>query len=154
MSTLEATRQTDSRAARFRIRLLALGALIAAGAAALIVALSGSDHATSTHPALGTHPAIAHQARPYTSPVAVQPPAPPGYFRDPTTHRLVRVVTTAAATRPAPSLQSILRGLNPEERNYVLGIARLSRSQQAAAFGTAGTVQQTAALGTGPGHRG
>ena len=148
MSTLEATRQTDSRAARFRIRLLALGALIAAGAAALIVALSGSDHATNTHPAIGT------QARPYTSPVAVQPPAPPGYFRDPTTHRLVRVVTTAAGTRPAPSLQSILRGLNPEERNYVLGIARLSRSQQAAAFGTAGTVQQTAALGTGPGHRG
>ena len=47
MSTLEATRQSQSGGARFRIRLLALGGLIAVGAAALIVALSGAHHATS-----------------------------------------------------------------------------------------------------------
>ena len=134
MSTLEATRQTQTGGARSRIRLLALGALIAVGAAALILALSGANHATTTHPAIGT------QARPYAPPVAFQRPAPAGYFRDPITHALVRVSTTAVATRPAPAspptLQSILRSLTPTERHYVLGIASLSRSQQAAAFGT------------------
>jgi hypothetical protein len=140
MSTLEATRQTQSGGARFRIRLLALGALIAAGAAALILALSGSNHATNTHPAIATHPAIGTQARPYPRPMAVQSPAPAGYFRDPTTHKLVRVPTTAAATQAAPasspSVQSILQSLTPAQRHYALGIAALSRSQQAAAFGT------------------
>ena len=134
MSTLEATRQTESGGARFRNRLLALGALVAAGAAALILALSGANHATNTHPAIGT------QARPYVSPVAVQSPPPAGYFRDPTTHKLVRISSTPAATEPASvsdaTLQSIVRSLTPAQRHYVLGIAALSKSQQAAAYGT------------------
>lgn len=134
MSTLEATRQPQRRGARFRARLLALGALIAIGAAALILALSGANHATITHPSIGT------QARPYVSRGAVQSAPPAGYFRDPTTHSLVRVSTTGATTQPPPSsppaLQSVLRSLTPTERHYVLGIAASSRSQQAAAFGT------------------
>jgi len=134
MSTLEATRQTPSGGTRIGTRLLALGALIAMGTGAFILALSGSNHATHTHPAIGT------QARPYVPPAAVQSPAPAGYFRDPTTHKLVRVSTTAAGTQPATStrttLQSALRSLTPTERHYVLGITASSRSEQAAAFGT------------------
>jgi hypothetical protein len=135
MSTIEATRRTRSGGAKLHIRLLALGALIAVGAAALILALSGAKHTTNTHPAIGT------QARPYVPPVAFQSPAPAGYFRDPRTHRLVRVGTAAAvASRPArssnPTLQSILRSLTPTQRHYVLGIAAQSQPQLAAAFGT------------------
>ncbi|MBV8221421.1 MAG: hypothetical protein JO325_23390 [Solirubrobacterales bacterium] len=135
MSTLEVTRQTQSGGARFRTRLLAFGALIAIGAAGLVLALSGADHATKTHPAIGT------QARPSAPSHAVQSAAPAGYFRDPTTHKLVRVNAGGATTHPAPSsaptLQSTLRSLTPAQRQYVLGIAESSRSQLAAAFGTA-----------------
>ncbi|HTP23905.1 MAG TPA: hypothetical protein VMJ65_30165 [Solirubrobacteraceae bacterium] len=134
MSTLEASRQTQRGRARFRTRLLALGTLIAGGAAALILALSGANHASNTHPAIGT------QARPYVPPAAVGSAGPAVNFRDPTTHKLGRVSTTAAATKPAPAShltpQSTLQSLTPTERHYVLGIAALSRSQQAAAFGT------------------
>jgi len=100
MSTLEATRETQSGGTRFRTRLLALGALIAAAAAALILVLSGADHAAKTHPAIGT------QARPYVPSSAVQPAAPAGYFRDPTTHQLIRVSTPGAAAQPPSSSRS------------------------------------------------
>jgi len=134
MSTLEAPRQTQSGGTRLRSRLLALGALIAAGAAAVILALSGSDHATTTYPAIGT------QARPYAPSGAAPSAAPAGNFRDPTTHKLVRIGTPGPTTQAAPSseptLQSVLRKLTPAQRRYVLGIAGSTRAQQAAAFGT------------------
>jgi hypothetical protein len=134
MATLEATPRTQTGRTRLRNRLLTLGALVAIGAAALILALSGSNSGTNPHPAIGT------QARPYVPPAAVQSAAPAGYFRDPATHKLVRVRTTGAATQSAgpsrPTLQSVLRSLTPAERQHVLGIVALSRSQQAAAFGT------------------
>lgn len=134
MSTLEATQRTQSGGTRFRIRLLAVGAVIAIGGAALIVASSGTNRRTNPHPAIGT------QARPYVPAAGPRSGAPNGYLRDPATHRLVRVSTPAATTQSAqssrPTLHSVLRSLTPTERQHVLGIAALNRSQQAAAFGT------------------
>jgi hypothetical protein len=135
MSTLEATQRTQSGRTRFRAVLLAVGAVITIGAAALIVALSGNNRGTNLHPAIGT------QARPYVPPAgAVRSAAPAGHFRDPATHSLTRVSTTAATTQAArssrPTLQSVLRSLTPTEQQHVLGIVALNRSQQAAAFGT------------------
>jgi hypothetical protein len=135
MSTLEATQRTQSGRTRFRAGLLAVGAIIAIGAVVLIVALSDTNRGTNPHPAIGT------QARPYVPPASAVPSAAPaGHFRDPATHRLTRVSTTAATTQSARSsrttLQSILRSLTPTERQHVLGIVALNRSHQAAAFGT------------------
>ena len=133
MATLEATPRTQTGRTRLRTRLLTLGALVAIGAAALILALSGSNRGTNPHPAIGT------QARPYVPPAAVRSAAPAGYLRDPATHKLARVRTPAAtqsARSSRPTLQSVLRSLTPAERQHVLGIVALSRSQQAAAFGT------------------
>lgn len=134
MSTLEATQRTQRGRTRFRIRLLAAGAIIAIAAAALIVAFSGTNRGTNPHPAIGT------QARPFVPAAGPRSGAPDGYLRDPATHRLVRVNTPAATTQSAQSsrltLQSLLLSLTPTERQHVLGIAALSQSQQAAAFGT------------------
>jgi hypothetical protein len=135
VSTLEATQRTQSDKTRFRVRLLAVGAIVALGAAALIVASSGTNRGANPRPAIGT------QARPYVPAAGPRSGAPDGYLRDPATHRLVRVSTPAATTQSAqpsrPTLQSVLRSLTPTERHHVLGIAALNRSEQAAAFGTA-----------------
>jgi hypothetical protein len=53
MSTREATRQPLRRRTRFRTRLLTVSALIAIGATALILALSGANHTTKPHAAIG-----------------------------------------------------------------------------------------------------
>jgi len=103
MSTLETTQPAHSGRPRLPTLLVVLGALIAIGAAALIIALSSNSDGTTTHPAIGT------QAR----------PAPAG---------------VAQSSQPTP--HSLLQTLTPQGRAYVLGIERLSRSQQAAAFGT------------------
>jgi hypothetical protein len=117
-----------------RIRLLAVGAIIAVGVAALMVASNGTNRGANPRPAIGT------QARPYVPAAGPRSGAPDGYFRDPATHRLVRVSTPAATAQSArltrPTQQSVLRSLTPTERHRVLGIAALNRSQQAAAFGT------------------
>lgn len=134
MSTLEATERTQSGTTRFRIRLLAVGAIIVIGAAALIVASSDTNRGTNPRPAIGT------QARPYVATAGPRAGAPDGYLRDPATHRLIRVSTPAATTPSAQSrrlmLQSVLWSLTPTERQHVLGIAALNPSQRAAAFGT------------------
>lgn len=136
MSTLEVTRPSHGRSTRFRTRLLALGALTAIGATALIVALSVANQATRSQAAIR-----GAEARSHTPRAAVASQAPAGYFRDPTTHVLVRVSTTRPTVRPArssqPTRHSVLPSLTPTERQYVLGIVAMSRSQQAAAFGTA-----------------
>jgi hypothetical protein len=44
---------------------------------------------------------------------------------------------TSPANHGSPRQASALSGLTPQQRQYVLGIAGLSQSQQAAAFGTA-----------------
>jgi hypothetical protein len=43
---------------------------------------------------------------------------------------------TRSTTQGAPSLSSILSGLTPQQRQDVLGIAAMSKTEQAAAFGT------------------
>jgi hypothetical protein len=134
MSTLEATERIQSGTTRFRMGLLALGAIIAIGAAVLIVASRGTNRGTNPHPAIGT------QARPYVPTAGPRSGAPDGYLRDPVTHRLIRVSTPAATIESAQSkrlmLQSAVSSLTPTERQRVLGIAALNGSQQAAAFGT------------------
>lgn len=43
---------------------------------------------------------------------------------------------THSTTHGAPSLASVLSGLTPQQRQYVLGIAAMTPAQQRAAFGT------------------
>ncbi|MBV9417480.1 MAG: hypothetical protein JO363_21015 [Solirubrobacterales bacterium] len=108
--------------------LVALGALIAIGATALLMAVASAGHA-------GTVTAAVHQAPPsaQTRTVAVIP-ADFSFLRDPTTHALERVRTTAG--NGWPTLESVLAPLTPQQREYVMGIASLSYAQLAAAFGT------------------
>ena len=129
MSTIQATRKTLSRGNRSRIRRVALGALIAVGAAALILAISGTDHAIDPHAVVG-----GAQARTYTQSTRVPATPPAGYFRDPTTHALVRLQTAGRNT--SPTLASVLAHLTPKQRQYVLGFASLGPAQFGAAFGT------------------
>ena len=149
MATLEATQRTQSGRNRFRAGLLAVGVIIAIGAAALIVALSGTNSGTNPHPATGA------QARPYVPAAGPRSSAPPGYFRDPATHRLTRVSAPPDATRSArssrPTLQSVLQSLTPTQRQHVRGIIALSKSHQAAAFGTGPLQSATGELGLHPG---
>jgi hypothetical protein len=127
VSTLEATRGPRSGRTRLRVRLLALGALIAIGATALILTLGHSDHAASPHAAI--HAKGQHQTA--GAPV---PTAPAGYFRDPTTHALVRV--SPARQTAWPSLASVLAPLTPQARQYVLRLMSMTPAQLAAAYGT------------------
>jgi hypothetical protein len=127
MSTVEATREPQSGRTRLRIRLLALGALIAIGATALILTLGHSDHAARPHAAI--HAEGQYQ----TAPPAV-PSVPAGYFRDPATHALVRV--SPEGRNAWPSLASVLAPLTPRARRYVLGLMSLTPAQLAAAYGT------------------
>jgi hypothetical protein len=149
MATLEATQRTQSGRNRFRAGLLAVGVILAIGAAALIVALSGTNSGTNPHPAIGA------QARPYVPAAGPRSSAPPGYFRDPATHRLTHVSPPAAATQSTrsrrPTLQSVLQSLTPAERQHVRGIIALSKSHQAAAFGTVPLQSAAVQLGLHPG---
>ena len=128
MSTVEATREPQSGRTRLRIRLLALGALIAIGATGLILTLGHSDHSARPHAAV-------HAAGRYQTAPAAVPSVPAGYFRDPTTHALVRV--SPAGRDASPSLASVLASLTPRARRYVLGLTSLTPAQVAAAYGTA-----------------
>ena len=109
--------------------LAALGAIVAIGAIALLVALTGSAHAGAAN-----GPIQRAQARTHTQSVAVLPASFNGFYQDPTTQTLHRV---RATTRNGwPTLASVLAPLTREQRQYVLGIASLSDAQLAAAFGT------------------
>jgi hypothetical protein len=109
--------------------LVALGALIAIGAIALLMAVTAAGHIATANAAV--HRA---QTRAHTPTVAVIPAGFNGFYRDPSTHAILRVPTT---TRNGwPTLESVLAPLTPQQRQYVLGIASLSDAQLAAAFGT------------------
>ena len=110
-------------------RLVALGALIAIGTTALLMAVASAGFG-------GTASAAVHQApsSAYTRTVAVIPASFKGVFRDPTTHAILRVPITAHSGWP--TLASVLAPLTPQQRQYVLGIASMSYPQLAAAFGT------------------
>jgi hypothetical protein len=132
MPTLQSSTHNPHRAStRLGAGLGALGALIAIGAIALIIALTGTEHAGAANGAI--HRA---QVRAHIPSVAVIPPSFNGFFQDPATHGVQRV----RATKPTgwPSLASVLAPLTAQQRRYVLGIASLSEAQVAAAYGTGG----------------
>jgi hypothetical protein len=132
MSTLEATHQRNPRHARFHTRLLALGAPIAIAAVSVIFALTSARHTANPHAAVSAAHA---QASP--PPVAGPSASPVAYFRDPTTHTLLR--TRPARQDSAPTLAYVLRSLTPRQRRYVLGIASLTPLELWGAFGTTHT---------------
>jgi hypothetical protein len=100
MSTLEATPGLHRLRTRFRAGLLALGVLIAIGAAVVTLPLTGSNHATNPHATIG-----GAQIRRYTA-AALPSAGPGGRFRDPTTHALVHVPD--AGRNAWPTLASVL----------------------------------------------
>jgi hypothetical protein len=108
MSTLEATCPPHRRGTRVRSRLLALGAVIASGATALILTLSGANQAIGVA-----------QARPITA-TAVVRVAPARSFHEPTTHTPRHLLV--AGRNAGPSLTTVLFPLAPEERQRVLRI--------------------------------
>ena len=79
MSTVQTTRQPHGRKTRLATGLIALSALVAIAVSILFLALTGA-HQTARPTSTPAHPEIA-------------PATPPsgGYFRDPTTHALLRV---------------------------------------------------------------
>src|SRR5947209_3189567 len=94
MSTQQSTRRTHRLRHRFATGLLALSTAIAIGTAILFLALIGGGRTTtSTSTTTG--------AQYSSAPAAITSP-PPGYFRDPTTHALLRIRTTGndAPDRP------------------------------------------------------
>jgi hypothetical protein len=105
MSTLEAIRPPRHR----RTRPLALGAVIAVGAIALTLALSGANQAIGVA-----------QARPFTPLAALALAAPAGSFHEPTTHTPRHLLVAGRNT--GPSLTTVLFPLAPEERGRVLRI--------------------------------
>lgn len=160
MSTLQVTRRPRRRITRLRTRLLAVSALIAIGATAVILALTGANHATTTKATAAaaqprSHtPTVVKSAAPggafldpanHASPAAQIPDAVtnaarPSSFRDPTTHELLSVRhigrTGQLGRSSAPTQASVLRSLTPRERRYVLGILALTPAQLRAGFGT------------------
>jgi hypothetical protein len=60
MSTLQVTRRPRRRITRLRTRLLAVSALIAIGATAVILALTGANHATTTKATAAAAATVAH----------------------------------------------------------------------------------------------
>jgi hypothetical protein len=83
-TTTQASRSEDSRMTGIRKGILAVGVIIAIGVPILFLSV-GSTHKTAT-------PAIAHHtASPAATHAAVTAPPPPGFFRDPETHALLRV---------------------------------------------------------------
>jgi hypothetical protein len=136
MSTVQATPRSLRRRIGLRSRLLAVSALVAVGAVALILALSGSNHATTPHPAIrGAQPwPRSTQPWPDTPLTAVTPAGPAGHFRNPDTHELLRM--RSAAKNVSPTRASALEPLTPLQWRYVHRIASLSEAQVAAAYGT------------------
>jgi hypothetical protein len=155
MSTVQATPRSLRRRIGLRSRLLAVSALVAVGAVALILALSGSNHATTPHPAIrGAQPwprstqpwpdtpltavtpagPAGHFRNPDTPLTAVTPAGPSGHFRNPDTHELLRM--RSAAKNVSPTRASALEPLTPLQWRYVHRIASLSEAQVAAAYGT------------------
>jgi hypothetical protein len=147
MSTAEATPRSLRGRIRLRTRLLVVSALVAVGATALVLALAGSNHVTTPHPAIrGAQP---WPDTPLTAVTAGGPGAQPwpdtpltagtsagtaGHFRNVNTHALPRVRSAARNARPTRA--SELARLSPRQRQYVLGLASLSPAQLAAAYGT------------------
>ena len=82
MSTVQTARQPHGRKTRLATGLIALSALVAIAVSILFLALTGA-HQTATPTSAPAHPEIA--------PAAVATPPYGGYFRDPTTHALLRV---------------------------------------------------------------
>jgi hypothetical protein len=130
MPTLQSsTHQPHQLSMRLGAGLATLGALIAVGAIALLIALTGGESASAANGAI-------HRAQPraHTRSVAVIPASFKGFFQDPTTHAVQRVRTT---TRNGwPTLASVLAPLTPQQRQYVVGLASLSDAELAAAYGT------------------
>jgi hypothetical protein len=85
MSTMQRTRPEHTTKTRLSKGILALSAIIAIGVAILFLSLTGTHRAASP----ATTPE--HAASPAAAPLAVTPPPPTGYFRDPTTHALLRI---------------------------------------------------------------
>jgi hypothetical protein len=91
MSTLQSSTQKPHRPrTRLDAGLGVLGALIAIGAIALIIALTGAEHTGSATGA--THHA---QARAHTPSVAVIPATFNGFYQDPATQGIQHARTTA-----------------------------------------------------------
>jgi hypothetical protein len=154
MATIDATREPLRRRTRFRTSLVALSALIAIGATAIILVLSGANHAMRSHAPIadaqpwpdtpltavtsaahaGSAPIADAQPWPDTPLTAVTSAAHAPSAPDPTTHAPIRV--KHAGRNTPPTLASVLSSLTPQQRQYVLGIASLSPAQLAAAFGT------------------
>lgn len=105
MSTLEAIRPPRHG----RTRPLALGAVIAVGAIALILAFSGANQAIGVA-----------QARPFTPLAALPSAAPAGCFHEPTTHMPRHLLVAGRNT--GPSLTTVLAPVSPLERERVLRI--------------------------------
>jgi len=154
MSTLRATRLAQVRGTGLRTRVLALSALIAIGATALVLGLTGPD-GTRTQSAAQPRshtPGSVKSAAPtgafldpasHAVPAAQIPDAianPLGYFRDPETHAIIPVRPTGSTAQPTrsstPTLASVLRSLTPAEQRYVRGILALNPAELQAAFGT------------------
>ena len=90
MPTLQSSTHNSHRpSSRLGAGLGALGALIAIGAIALVIALTGTAHPGRANAAI-------HSARGgvHTRSVAVIPPSFNGFFQDPATHGVRRVRTT------------------------------------------------------------
>ena len=101
MSKLQHTaRLRDRIGSRLGTILLALSVLCAIGVAVLILVPSRHHAHKPTPPILVTH--AQPQAAP-AAPIAVPTPAPAGYFRDPATHALLRLHTTASGGAPLPA---------------------------------------------------
>jgi hypothetical protein len=111
MSTLQGTTGLrDQIGSRLGTIMLGLSVLCAAGLAVLILVPS-RHHAHKPTPSISAAHA---QPRPVThagpvAPVALTTPAPAGTFRDPATHALLRVGTTASGGAPLPANHSLGR---------------------------------------------
>jgi hypothetical protein len=120
MSTLQRTTGLRDRiGSRLGTILLALSVLCAIGVAVLILVPSrhhahkptpaiSAAHAPAAH-APAAHTEAAHTQAAPVAPVAVTTPASAGIFRDPATHALVRVGTSASGGAPLPANHSLGR---------------------------------------------
>jgi hypothetical protein len=100
-TTMQSSRSDETRTKQFGKGIAAVGAIIAIGVSILFLSMTGSHRgaAAPTTPEHTASPAVTH---------AVSTPSPPpGYFRDPTTHALVKVSSSgkdAAVSEPNQGL--------------------------------------------------
>jgi hypothetical protein len=85
-TTTQASRSDAQRATRAHKGILAVSAIIAVGVAILFLLSLGGTHRIATPAATSGHP-----ASPAAAPAVIAAPPPAGYYRDPTTHALLRV---------------------------------------------------------------